>query len=130
MVLIKFIFYVHNLTSRIIFTKYTIFIKPNCAYFTNNPIYLILVSSPSTTKGSQLLFVNIDFFHWQTFFFFISLFLLIVLISILFFLFRFNLIFLVIFSWFCCNFLLHGELIMISNFLPRRFVQLTNLGTF
>ena len=37
---------------------------------------------------------------------------------------------LVIFSWFCYNFLLHGELIMISNVSLRWFVRLTNLGTF
>ena len=53
------------------------------------------------------------------------------------FLFRFSLIFvclgylvLVIFSWYCCNFLLQGELIMTSNFSPRRFVKLSNMGIF
>ena len=53
------------------------------------------------------------------------------------FLFRFSLIFvclgylvLVIFSWYCCNFLLQGELIMISNFSPRRFVKLSDMGIF
>ena len=52
-------------------------------------------------------------------------------------LFRFSLIFvclrylvLVIFSWYCCNFLLQGELIMISNFSPRRFVKLSDMGIF
>ena len=53
------------------------------------------------------------------------------------FLFRFSLIFvclrylvLVIFSWYCCNFLLQGVLIMISNFSPRRFVKLSDMGIF
>ena len=53
------------------------------------------------------------------------------------FLFRFSLIFvclgylvLVIFSWYCCNFLLQGELIMISNVSPRRFVKLSDMGIF
>ena len=67
--LIKSLFYVNNLTPNIINTKYTTFMHTNCVYSTNNPIYLTLFSSASTTKGSQFLFVNIDFFLRQTPFF-------------------------------------------------------------
>ena len=37
---------------------------------------------------------------------------------------------LIIFSWSCCSILLKSELVMMSDFYPRRFVTLTNLRPF
>ena len=61
--------------------------------------------------------------------FFVSLPLLVILVSSLFFLFGSNLIFISFFSWFCCNFCLQDNVVIISDFSSCRFVRLTNLGT-
>ena len=70
----KVCFYVHNLTSDIVNIKYTIFMDTHCAFSTNNAISLTLFPSPSTTRGSQFLFLNINWFFWQTFVCFICFF--------------------------------------------------------
>ena len=65
----------------------------------------------------MLLSTLISFFDIMFFF----LFSMVILVSI-------SLV-LVILSWSCRNFRLQGELLMISDFSPRRLVRLTNLGT-
>ena len=120
MVLIKSIFYVNDLTPSIINTRYAIFMHAQCVYSANNPTSLALYRSSSTTMGSQFLFVNINFFLDKLF---VSLSLLVHMVLIWF------LLDLIIFSWSWCNFLFQDELIMVSDFSPRRFVRLT-IGDF
>ena len=81
-----FVFYVNILTPSIINTKYTVFMPAHCVYSTKNLIYLTLFPSPFLNRARLFLFVNIIKVG-----FLVYLFLLVVLASILFFLFRFNL---------------------------------------
>ena len=60
-VLMRSVFYVNSLTPSITITKNTIFMHTQCACSTNNPIYMALFPSSSTNRGSQFLFININF---------------------------------------------------------------------
>lgn len=104
---------------------------------TNYLIYLALFISPSTIRGSQFLFVNINFFFLTNVFFvcvFICFYWLLWFQSSLFFCVDvvWFLSVLVIFSWSYCYifyillyilyFLFQGELAIISDFSPCRFI--------
>lgn len=93
--LIKSVFYVNNLNSSITNTTYVIFVPTHCGYFTNSPVYLTAIPSPSTTSDNQFLFANNNFFYWQTFFscFFLCFYWLFFWFQFCFFLFWYNLIF-------------------------------------
>ena len=64
----KYVFYVNHLTPSIANTKYKIFMYTHGAYPANNPIYLTLFQVPLQT-GKVNLFVNINLFFFQRFFF-------------------------------------------------------------
>ena len=72
-----------NLTPSIsiMCTKYTMFMPAYCLFSTNNPIYFILFPSPLRNMEKPFLFVNINFFFLSQLFF-VSLLLLVVLVSI------------------------------------------------
>ena len=61
--LIKSVFYVNNLNSSITNSTYVIFVPTHCGYFTNSPVYLTAIPSPSTTSDNQFLFANNNFFY-------------------------------------------------------------------
>ena len=67
-ILMRSVFYVNSFTPSITITKYTIFMHTQCACSTNNQIYMALFPSLSTNRGSQFLFININF-CFLTFFF-------------------------------------------------------------
>lgn len=66
--LMQFVFYVNNITSSVINTKYTIFMPTHHVYSTNTPIYLTLFPGPYLSRASTFLLVNIPFYFRQRFF--------------------------------------------------------------
>ena len=95
---------------------------PHTVYSTNNPIYLILFPSPFTNRASLFFFVFVSFLYFTGCFNLNSVLLCLGLIWFL--------LILVALSWSCCSFLYQGELVIISDFSPHRFVRLSNLRAF
>ena len=133
-------FYAINLIPSFINTKYTIFMHSCGTCSTNYLIYLALFTSPSTIRGSQFLFVNINFFFLMN----VCVCVCVCVVICFYWLFWFQsslffcvdvvwfLSVLVIFSWsywyifyilpYMLYFLFQGELAIISDFSPCRFI--------
>ena len=133
LMLVQSVFYVNNLRPTITNTKYTIFIPADCVtVYILQKIQSIWLSFQFCYKQPESILVCQYYFQFSTKFF--CFFVFTGCFDFNFGYFCLDLIWflseLVIFFRSCHNFLMQGELIIISDFSQRQFVRLTDLRTF